>query len=92
MGAPGTLLGVFDDVPLFDASGTLLPGDALILYTDGLLGKKETEAFSERGPFKGGLPKMAREASHANRASSTMTRKWMAKEPLPDRGSSPCGE
>ncbi len=59
LGAPGTLLGVFDDVPLFDASGTLLPGDALILYTDGLLGKLETEAFSQRGPFKGGLPKMA---------------------------------
>jgi GAF domain-containing protein len=65
LGTPGTLLGVFDDVPLFDASGVLLPGDALILYTDGLLGKKEIEAFSERGPFQGSLPTMAGKSAQA---------------------------
>jgi GAF domain-containing protein len=65
LGTPGTLLGVFDDVPLFDASGILHPGDALILYTDGLLGKQEIEAFSDRGPFKGGLPRMAGKPAQA---------------------------
>ena len=35
-GTPGTLLGVFRDIELTDASVDLGPGDALVLFTDGL--------------------------------------------------------
>jgi PAS domain S-box-containing protein len=35
-GTPGTLLGVFTDIELTDASVDLGPGDALVLFTDGL--------------------------------------------------------
>jgi len=34
--APGTLLGITGDPQLADADGVLEPGDALVLYTDGL--------------------------------------------------------
>jgi serine phosphatase RsbU (regulator of sigma subunit) len=43
VGAPGTLLGLLPDPQLHERSSDLLPGDALVLYTDGL-----TEA---RAPF-----------------------------------------
>ena len=36
LGTTGTLLGVLDDVDLDDRSSQLGPGDALVLYTDGL--------------------------------------------------------
>ncbi|HEY6890239.1 MAG TPA: SpoIIE family protein phosphatase, partial [Solirubrobacter sp.] len=36
LGTTGTLLGVLDDVDLDDRSAQLGPGDALVLYTDGL--------------------------------------------------------
>jgi PAS domain S-box-containing protein len=36
VGAPGTLLGVFPDAELLDRSVDLSPGDAVILYTDGV--------------------------------------------------------
>jgi PAS domain-containing protein len=36
LGTNGTLLGVLDDVDLDDRSAQLGPGDALVLYTDGL--------------------------------------------------------
>jgi serine phosphatase RsbU (regulator of sigma subunit) len=36
LGTNGTLLGVLDQVTLADRSTRLAPGDALILYTDGL--------------------------------------------------------
>jgi serine phosphatase RsbU (regulator of sigma subunit) len=42
-GRPGTLLGVTHEPRLFDDELTLAPGDALLLYTDGL-----TEAFAPR--------------------------------------------
>jgi len=35
-GRPGTLLGVFKDVELADTTADLRPGDALVLFTDGL--------------------------------------------------------
>jgi sigma-B regulation protein RsbU (phosphoserine phosphatase) len=35
-GTPGTLLGVFTDIEVTDASVDLGPGDALVLFTDGL--------------------------------------------------------
>jgi serine phosphatase RsbU (regulator of sigma subunit) len=37
IGAPGTLLGVFDDPDLFDVTVKLEPDDVVLLYTDGLL-------------------------------------------------------
>jgi sigma-B regulation protein RsbU (phosphoserine phosphatase) len=43
--APGTLLGITEAPELADASASMAPGDALILYTDGL-----TEA---RSPVEG---------------------------------------
>jgi len=33
----GALLGVYDEVPLEDAQTAFLPGDRLVLYTDGLM-------------------------------------------------------
>jgi serine phosphatase RsbU (regulator of sigma subunit) len=38
VGRPGTLLGVFPDPELRDEQSDLGPGDALILYTDGVIG------------------------------------------------------
>ena len=36
LGANGTVLGILEDVELADRSARLAPGDALVLYTDGL--------------------------------------------------------
>jgi len=36
VGRPGTLLGAFDAVVLEEAETTMGPGDALVLYTDGI--------------------------------------------------------
>lgn len=41
-GKPGTLLGVFKDVELADAKADLRPGDALVLFTDGLTDAERT--------------------------------------------------
>jgi serine phosphatase RsbU (regulator of sigma subunit) len=43
LGQPGTLLGVFGDADLVDRSAVLLPGDAVIMYTDGIT--------QDRGPL-----------------------------------------
>src|SRR5439155_3481483 len=37
VGAPGTLLGIFPDPELSDVAVDLAPGDALVLYTDGVI-------------------------------------------------------
>ena len=37
VGEPGTLLGMFEDVNLTDSPAEMAPGDALVLFTDGLL-------------------------------------------------------
>jgi phosphoserine phosphatase RsbU/P len=37
LGEPGTLLGVLGEVELYDRSARLAAGDALVLYTDGLI-------------------------------------------------------
>jgi serine phosphatase RsbU (regulator of sigma subunit) len=42
VGTAGTFLGVFDDVELSDEVVDLLPGDTLILYTDGVLGRGDS--------------------------------------------------
>jgi serine phosphatase RsbU (regulator of sigma subunit) len=43
LGGQGTLLGILDEIEAFDFSARLDPGDALVLYTDGL-----TEASAPR--------------------------------------------
>ena len=48
VGRTGTLLGAFDEVTLHDTTCTLLPGDFLVLYTDGI-----TEARAESGELYG---------------------------------------
>jgi PAS domain S-box-containing protein len=47
-GRHGTLLGVYEDPELFDSKARLAPGDAVILYTDGVTeARKEGELFGE---------------------------------------------
>ncbi|MGZ5306059.1 MAG: SpoIIE family protein phosphatase [Actinomycetota bacterium] len=41
VGGAGTFLGVFADVDLSDEAINLYPGDALILYTDGVIGRSD---------------------------------------------------
>ena len=48
VGCSGRVLGVFDDAELDDSSLRLMPGEALVLYTDGV-----TEARSPDGEFFG---------------------------------------
>jgi PAS domain S-box-containing protein len=45
-GRPGTLLGVFEDVELSDATAELRPGDALVLYTDGLTDVEREDGYA----------------------------------------------
>src|SRR5918992_2831222 len=48
VGAFGTLLGLYQDVELKDYRVTLDPGDAVLLYTDGLIeARGEGEIFGE---------------------------------------------
>jgi serine phosphatase RsbU (regulator of sigma subunit) len=48
IGQPGRAIGVFDDANLTEQKASLAPGDALVLYTDGVL-----EARSPDGTFYG---------------------------------------
>jgi sigma-B regulation protein RsbU (phosphoserine phosphatase) len=48
LGQPGHAMGVFDDANLTDQEARLVPGDALVLYTDGVV-----EARSPDGIFFG---------------------------------------
>lgn len=48
LGRPGSLVGVFDDVAFHDVSIKLATGDALVLFTDGVL-----EARDDNGEFFG---------------------------------------
>jgi PAS domain S-box-containing protein len=47
-GTPGSLLGVFEDLILTDTSVELTPGDAVMLYTDGLLDTRWPLGMDER--------------------------------------------
>ena len=50
VGRPGTLLGVFDEVTLYDESVELGAGDSLVLYTDGITeARRGRTFFEERG-------------------------------------------
>jgi serine phosphatase RsbU (regulator of sigma subunit) len=53
VGAPGTLLGVTDDLQLTDSVVHLDPGEALVCYTDGLLDRRSgRRVFGEEGIVK----------------------------------------
>ena len=56
VGAAGTFLGVFGDVQLSNELVDLLPGDALILYTDGVLGRSDMAGGAELLPTFGRYP------------------------------------
>jgi PAS domain S-box-containing protein len=60
IGPPGRVLGVFEDAELGNVSLRLMPGEALVLYTDGV-----TEARSPDGDFFGdeGLHRLLRSCS-----------------------------
>jgi PAS domain S-box-containing protein len=48
VGEPGTLLGVFDDPTIVDRALDLAPGDALVMYTDGVVDERRgDEEFGE---------------------------------------------
>lgn len=64
VGVPGTLVGAFADPEITDSSMTLLPGEELLLYTDGV-----TEARGAKGWF--GEEKLRESmASHSGGANS----------------------
>jgi sigma-B regulation protein RsbU (phosphoserine phosphatase) len=45
LGRPGSLLGVFEDIEVVDTERVLLPGQALLLYTDGVPDGRRGEEF-----------------------------------------------
>jgi PAS domain S-box-containing protein len=50
VGAPGTLMGVFDDVELWEETTQLYPGDAFVAYTDGVTeARRDGDQFGESG-------------------------------------------
>ena len=66
LGGPGDLLGLFPHIQLVEETTELTPGDALVLYTDGI-----TEAHRDRELF-GEERLVATLASLAGRAAETM--------------------
>jgi integral membrane sensor domain MASE1 len=48
VGAPGTLIGFYPGAQLADTTLTMLPGDVLVLFTDGLIERSGTEGSSGR--------------------------------------------
>src|SRR4029453_11594943 len=58
VGRPGHILGVFENPTLFDAAIDLFPGEAILLYTDGLIDPRAWGADSadeKLGAFLEGL-------------------------------------
>ncbi len=49
VGAIGTVLGVLDEVHVEDVRADLAPGDALVLYTDGLIDPRRDNPIDEAG-------------------------------------------
>ena len=50
IGAAGTFLGMFEDVEVSDEVADLLPGDALVMFTDGVLGRSDMAGGAELLP------------------------------------------
>ncbi len=69
LGRPGTLLGPFPEVRLHDEAADLAPGDALVLYTDGITeARRGEEMFGEdrlRGLLSGLAGRPADEIARA---------------------------
>jgi sigma-B regulation protein RsbU (phosphoserine phosphatase) len=63
----GSLLGLFDPLPLRDRSIVLAPGDALIAHTDGV-----TDSRDEQGAFFGESRYMDLVRRHAAAGSSSL--------------------
>jgi serine phosphatase RsbU (regulator of sigma subunit)/transcriptional regulator with GAF, ATPase, and Fis domain len=63
VGRHGTLLGVAEKVDLHDDTVTLQPGDALVLFTDGIIGKREAAEGSValKSALRDGAPSSAAE-------------------------------
>ncbi|HYH27847.1 MAG TPA: SpoIIE family protein phosphatase [Actinomycetota bacterium] len=51
VGRPGTLLGLFPDVELYDASADMRPGDAVVMFTDGVSESFETQETAGEAPM-----------------------------------------
>ena len=49
VGAPGSLLGVFEEVAFEERSTSLVPGDLAVFYTDGLIDPRAAEPLDEGG-------------------------------------------
>jgi PAS domain S-box-containing protein len=49
LGEIGTVLGVLDEIAIHDRNADLAPGDALVLYTDGLLDPRRSDPVDEEG-------------------------------------------
>lgn len=64
-GEPGDLLGVFEDPELRETTVELLPGDALIFFTDGIPEGRRGSAFFGEGPLRTWLEAHRRENAHA---------------------------
>jgi serine phosphatase RsbU (regulator of sigma subunit) len=47
VGTPGTLIGIYPDIELFDVEVTLGPGDAMVLYTDGVSEEPDPSGVDE---------------------------------------------
>ncbi|HSL10774.1 MAG TPA: SpoIIE family protein phosphatase [Actinomycetota bacterium] len=49
LGEIGTVLGVLDEISVHDRDAELVPGDALVLFTDGLLDPRRSDPVDEDG-------------------------------------------
>lgn len=47
VGRPGSLLGIYETVELQDQTVRLFPGDAIVLYTDGVFGRSDLDQASD---------------------------------------------
>ncbi len=65
VGIPGTLLGLVRDPQLEDADAELQPGDALVLYTDGITEARAPERVLEPEDLHRALSAMRAESSEA---------------------------
>ncbi|MEA2685922.1 MAG: hypothetical protein QOE93_1117, partial [Actinomycetota bacterium] len=65
LGRPGTAVGLFDTPTVFDDTHRLMPGETLVLYTDGVI-----EARAPDGSFADGLLESVLRESHGQPADA----------------------
>jgi PAS domain S-box-containing protein len=63
LGRPGTLLGPFAEVHVHDEAAELAPGDALVLYTDGITEARRGDEMFGEGRLRGLLSGLAGRAA-----------------------------